>query len=68
MYRLTLDLSDDQIDHLTTAIEDSRDRHNQAVKKADRQGLTNMRAADERDVYDTLLDIVNDAVSEADEV
>lgn len=50
MYRLTLDLRDDQIDHLTTAVEYSRDRHNQAVRTADRQGLTNMRSADGRDV------------------
>lgn len=68
MYRVILDLSDDQIDHLTTALEEARDRHGQAVRKADRQGMTNMRAVDERDAYDELLDTVNEAVSEADAI
>lgn len=68
MYRVILDLDTDQIDQLTNALEEARDRRAKTVTKAVLSGVDNSGAAAERDEYDELLDTVNDAVSEAGEI
>ncbi|MCY1685123.1 hypothetical protein [Kocuria sp. SL71] len=68
MYRVTLDLTDDQIDRLTTALEGARDRHEQARHAADQRKEGAAGEADERDDYDELLSTVEEAVAEADTI
>lgn len=68
MHRLILDLTDDQIDHLTIALEAARDRHEQAAIAADRRRFGAAGEVNERDAYSDLLSTVQEAVSEADPI
>lgn len=68
MYRVILDLDTEQIDQLTNALEEARDRRAKMVTKAVLSGVDNSGAAAERDGYDELLDTVNEAASAADEI
>lgn len=67
-YRLVLELHQDDIDQLTTAVEQARDAAHRTVVKADLAGMTNMAAAQERDAYETLLDTLREAEEEAEEL